>query len=563
MNLSRKSKGAWLILPIASAIGLSTSTGFAFDAYPGSKPGTKLTGFPESAPIYKVRSHGIEQDQAVLLAESFAIKELALDEHGAAHFTDNKAFLSLPMKALAPDNYRDSEDEGGLIYEGFDYDAIARIEVLDLDSASTKVSDVLRGTGLLPPGATPLASHTRFEAVSAKGDPLVEQAIDTAVSFQFSLGEIPLEGPGANIRAAIGTDGSLTQLSYAYRGLEEAGVVLIVDEQEAAKRCATWTTSPDSVGTREITPSLAYYAPPLSERIETLMPSIRCEAVNAKGVASQIYFVPAALDAQPVPLDPDGVKPRSRLLGLFDFDFNFGLIRNAHAAFNRRDVGSEGTGPCSGLPNTGTNIGTFNNRMILDGVAVQFSWLDANAWEQDWKDPSFSGYDQDWVDDVDMAYWQGHGSPDGFSFSGCSSNDDTFLSKSDALWGNRNVEWISLFTCLVLKAEHNGDRWWQRWGPAFDRLHQINSFDTVSYHSAQHGGIFADYMLRNNPMTVRQAWAQASIDDQPAQVIWATMGVISDGNLTNYNDHYWGKGSVGPDIPASQKSGYWRLSGGS
>jgi hypothetical protein len=61
-------------------------------------------------------------------------------------------------------------------------------------------------------------------------------------------------------------------------------------------------------------------------------------------------------------------------------------------------------------------------------------------------------------------------------------------------------------------------------GAAFDRLHQINSFDTVSYHSSQHGGIFADYMLRSNPMTVRQAWAQASIDDQPEQVTWGDYG---------------------------------------
>ncbi len=560
-----KKVGLISLVPIVSSIGVVGANAAGLDAYSTVKAGLNTTEFPTVLPVYKVTGNGISRDQLDRLAHVFRIKAPALDEYGAAHFSDVNAFISLPMKELAPDNKRDSEDDGGLIYEGFDYEAIAKIRVLDLKSAAEKVSGVFRELDLLPRGATPVASHSRFEAVSSKGDVIADQPIDTAVSYQFQLNDIPLEGPGANIRVAFGAEGSVTQLSYAYRTLEEAGKVPVVDESEARKRCATWTTGYDIELGGDITPSLAYFAPALSEKKEYLEPSIRCEAVDAKGVASQIYFVPAAVDAEPIPLDPPQGKRRSQLLGLldFDFDFDFGFIRDAHAAFNRRDAGSEGTGPCSGLPHTATNIASFNNRMTLDGVAIQFSWLDANAWEQDWKDPIYSGDDQDWVDDVDMAYWQGHGSPGGFSFSGCSSNDDTFLSKDDALWGNRNVEWISLFTCLVLAEESGGERWWQRWGPAFDRLHQINSFDTVSYHSSQHGGIFADYMLRNNPMTVRQAWAQASIDDQPAQVIWATMGVISNGSLTNFNDHYWGKGSVGPDIPAAQVSGYWRISGGS
>ncbi|MCU7851966.1 MAG: hypothetical protein KZQ80_07115 [Candidatus Thiodiazotropha sp. (ex Monitilora ramsayi)] len=563
MNLLLKRIGMTALVPIVSSMGIVQAEARDISTASTTKVVKAQSDFPEALPIYKVTEHGISKDQVEALAKALNIKALELDQYGAVHFSDINTFLSLPMKAEAPEYPRDSEDEGGIIYEGFDYQAIEKIKVLDVKSATAKFSGALSETRLLPSGAVPLTSHSRFEAVSSKGKVIADQPIDTAVSLQFRLNDVSLEGPGANIRAAFGGDGNVTQLSYAFRSLKEAGKVLVVDENEARNRCATWTTTFNKALARDITPSLAYFAPPMSERIEILAPSIRCEAVDAEGVASQIYFVPAAVDAKPTQIEPTEQKYRSKLFGMLDFDINLGIIRDAHAAFNRRDVGSEGTGPCSGLPHTATNIASFNDRMILDGVAVQFSWLDANAWEQDWKDPSFSGDDQDWVDDVDMAYWQGHGSPGGFSFSGCSSNDDTFLSNSDALWGNRNVEWISLFTCLVLASESGGDRWWERWGSAFDRLHQINSFDTVSYHSSQHGGIFANYMLRNNPMTVRQAWAQASIDDQPAQVIWATMGVISNGNLSNYNDHYWGKGSVGPDIPASQVGGYWRLSGGS
>jgi hypothetical protein len=89
---------------------------------------------------------------------------------------------------------------------------------------------------------------------------------------------------------------------------------------------------------------------------------------------------------------------------------------------------------------------------------------------------------------------------------------------------------MSLFTCQVLEDSTGGQSWAQRWGQAFRGLHQINSFTTVSYNSANHGGKFGHYMWRspflwwNNPMKVRDAWAQASIDTQPASVRWATMG---------------------------------------
>lgn len=39
------------------------------------------------------------------------------------------------------------------------------------------------------------------------------------------------------------------------------------------------------------------------------------------------------------------------------------------------------------------------------------------------------------------------------------------------------------------------------------------------------------------------------------------MGVLSNVNLSNFNDYLWGRGAVGPDIPAAQKQGYWRIWG--
>src|SRR5262249_3063444 len=159
------------------------------------------------------------------------------------------------------------------------------------------------------------------------------------------------------------------------------------------------------------------------------------------------------------------------------------------------------------------------------------------------------------------AYWEGHGSPTGIYFSGCSSIDDTHLSNTDARWGQGDVEWVSWLACSTLDLGTSGNFWCQRWGGAFDALHQINGYANTAYDSTSHGTAFADYMVRtpflwwNNPMKVREAWAQASIDSQPGGVTWATMGPIGSGGWVTYNDFFWGHGSVGPDLPASLVTG--------
>jgi hypothetical protein len=547
------------------------------------------TGAPVlTAPVYKVVGHGVSAAEAAKLKAAFNLPELAVDEHGVARFADEDAFLALPMKDL-PQGGAQNEEGSPIKFEGFDLDGIRRIRVLDTRSAEALADKALRTSDLLPAGATPISSHTRFEMVGKDGVALADQPIDTTVSFGFRLGDLPMEGPGAKIRVALDGTGRVTQFSYSFRKLELAGEVPIVNKAEALRRCATWTSTPGAEQGRMVQASLAYFAPPLTAQIANIQPSFRCQTFHGNGGVGQVYFVPAGVDARPdpiieIPLNrtrspnmapaaPPTGRGSANPLDLGGSTANLPWDPAAAPApiklTSRIDVGSEGTGPCSGLPWTGANIAGFNNRMSLAGVPVQFSWLDANAWENDWKDPSRSGNDSGWVDDVDMAYWQGHGWPGGFSFSGCSAIDDASMTNADALWGNRDSEWISLFTCLVLNYGSSGSYWWQRWGGAFDRLHQINSFDTVSYHSSQHGSIYANYLTKipwlwwTSAMKVRTAWAYASIDDQPPQVTWATMGVISAGGWVNWNDYFWNQGSVGPDVPASQVTSFWRLSGGS
>ncbi|MEU3454675.1 DUF6345 domain-containing protein [Micromonospora sp. NPDC006766] len=505
-------------------------------------------------PVYRVSATGLDEAQTEALRKAFGIEQLTRTKEGSVGFADEQGFLHIPSIELGAAGK--DEDGNETVASVVDEAALAKLKPVSKDEALSLTQKALTAADLYPKQGEAIASHTTLEMVDAKGRSTVSAALDTTVSFAFTLGGLPYEGPGAKVRVAFSPDGKVTQLSYNTRSLKAEGSVAVLDLKAGRERCA------EAMGgaVRIETAAYAYHAPALDTKLERLEPSFSCSGVTADGTPAQIVFVPAAVDAKlpgpvpsPVPPRPQAAPATGAGLGT--------------QAYGRVDVGSEGTGPCSGLPWTGKNLASFNNQFSSHGIPVEFSWLDQNAWERDFKDPVYRGNDSAWTDHVDMTYWQGHGSPTGFSFSGCSSSDDTFLANTEARWGNGDAEWMSLFTCLVLAKESGGKQWWQRWGGAFDGLHQINSFHTVSYHSASHGGTFANYLLRkpflwwNNPMPVRKAWAQASIDDQPASVVWATMGPTGPRGLVNFDDYFWGKGSVGPDVPASSRTGWWYISG--
>ncbi|HET9518137.1 MAG TPA: DUF6345 domain-containing protein [Actinoplanes sp.] len=525
-------------LLIAGLVGVTAAAVPASAA--AADPAGLPTAGPATLPVYAVRSAGLTDKQVAALGKALGVRKLSRSADGSVQYAA-KTFLDVPTKTTG----RGADEDGNpTATTVLDTAKLRKLKPISAKRALSKVKRALAAARLTPTGAQATAGNTTLETVDTNGRKGVSAALDTTVTYSFTLGDLPYVGPGAKIRVAFDAKGAVTGLNFSNRSLVEVGAVAVPDAAGALARCRAATRG--QIDVRTALP--IYWAPALSTRMMKLEPSFQCAGVDATGSASQIVVVPAALDAV-LPPPPATQAPRPE------------LPTPQARAFGRADVGSEGTGVCSGLDHTGTNLAAFNNGFSSRGIPVEFSWLDHNAWEQDFKDAAFSGDDHNYTDHVDMTYWQGHGSPTGFSFSGCSSNDDTKLANTDARWGNGDVEWMSLFTCLVLEGESGGQAWWQRWGNAFHGLHQLNSFHTVSFHSSVHGGIYANYLLRSNPLRVRSAWAQASIDDQPSSVLWASMGAIGPGGSVNMNDYFWGKGSVGPDIPAAQKTGYWYLRG--
>ncbi len=496
-------------------------------------------------PVYEVKSTGLGAGQVAELQRAFGLKDVQRDDDGSVTFADEKAYLAVPGLEQSPG--KPDEDGQETVATRLDVEALRQLRAIPADDAVKRAQEALRGVGLLPANATASARNTTFEVVDANDKVVTSAPLDTTVSFAFTLDGVPLEGAGAKIRISFDGRGAVSALTYRTRDVVKSGTVKALDLTAARERCGKVLTS----ATRLTDVSYVYDAPALSERVGRLEPGIRCSGTTPDGATASPVTVPAGVDSA-LPEPGPGQPPRQEAF--------------APQWTNRIDVGSEGTGPCAGLPWTGFNVNGFNSQFTSRGIPVQFSWLNQNAWERDFKDPAFAGgWDHLYTDDVDMTYFQGRGSPFGLSFAGCSSSTDTFLANTEARWGNRDVEWMSLYAGSVLRGTAGGQSWAQRWGKSFRGLHQINSFDTVPLHSAAHGSRFGHYLLRtpflfwNRPMKVRDAWAQASIDTQPSWVVWATMGPIGNLWVANFNDYFWTKGPVGPDTLPTL--GYWRISG--
>ena len=119
-----------------------------------------------------------------------------------------------------------------------------------------------------------------------------------------------------------------------------------------------------------------------------------------------------------------------------------------------------------------------------------FDWRGFAAFEKDFKSQALGGWDHNYVDNVDAQWYTGHGSANGITFK--SSVDDKTLSPNEARWGDRDLEWMQLESCQVLRDTNGTHDYFSRWGGAVDGLHILNGFHTNAYCvGGGTGGTFA------------------------------------------------------------------------
>ena len=125
--------------------------------------------------------------------------------------------------------------------------------------------------------------------------------------------------------------------------------------------------------------------------------------------------------------------------------------------------------------------------------------------------------------------------------------------------------WI-IAACGPLQATENGKTWNERWGNTFRGLHLIMGYATTSYDYPNEGRDLANGALAG--LDLRSAWINTAVANQPSKVTWSIMGVYGPGGQTSYNDHFWGRGPVSPDMgleavdgKATLYDGWWIIWG--
>lgn len=260
---------------------------------------------------------------------------------------------------------------------------------------------------------------------------------------------------------------------------------------------------------------------------------------------------------------------------------------------------------------TGDRVAWQSAMSTFGGGSERFCWLADSSWPGDYIEPTPPGTldSLPWIDgDADYSNWGintanivfyiGDSNPEVFAemYPGATpadyntsaggsvwapTNSTTVQIGSQGYdvayagaWGaphpNDQLQWLPMYACNLLENDANAPSPWLRWGPAFNGLHSVLAFHTEALDS---NSFVSDFCLGFlgfpfffEPQTIVQAWlnaANATNIGTPAamgpivniDVLGVTLGI------SDYADHYWGKGTVGPTIPQELINGWWYIKG--
>ena len=148
----------------------------------------------------------------------------------------------------------------------------------------------------------------------------------------------------------------------------------------------------------------------------------------------------------------------------------------------------------------------------------------------------------------------------------------SFAVNYDGSWGpvgpNDTLEWLLLDDCDMLNLKNgSGLNVAQRWGPAFGGLHVLTGFASLGYGDGPfEGGVADDVLAIHGPaQTIVQSWfnSAAATGAGTAAAMGPALEILPGIFICDFNDYFWGKGSVGPTlVPSSFPAGsivYWYL----
>lgn len=201
---------------------------------------------------------------------------------------------------------------------------------------------------------------------------------------------------------------------------------------------------------------------------------------------------------------------------------------------------------CGDLTESDDDAEGFYNTLGSKGFTKSFDYGDNNAWENHFEKSAVGGSDSSYADTVDFVYFSGHGSWNAFHFGINKDSDGSYTRKvhySESQWGDKDLEWIFISACQVLKHEY-----WNYWKPAFNEnpkiLHGMTGFHTVELETPNLGTYFAEYLTNPNwggPYCIKDAWQKATknaFDDSEIEAAICAVWIYNFGIYVKYWEEY-------------------------
>ncbi len=224
---------------------------------------------------------------------------------------------------------------------------------------------------------------------------------------------------------------------------------------------------------------------------------------------------------------------------------------------NSPQFGGEWTGEDDPQAGEDSVVGLYNRLVNTSGweddSGESFTRGENSTYETDYKESNLGGWDEAYIDDVDLAMFQGHSAPvdnvRALQFS--TYQDDYYLEWDEARWGDHDMEWIFLCTCNMLS-----DASMSYWSSALNGTHLIcgskNEF-VVSDHGLHIGDLLVDDGWWDSPRKVKTAWFNGCDYDSDFGRVLRVIGETSGCG----DDYIWRQGSVCSDPVVDGNYSVW------
>ena len=247
------------MLAVAFALGIIIGAPLRASAQAGSE-----------LPVYQVVQNGATAAQSDSLANALNLPAGALVQtNGMALYVDPAHYLNVPSTDVTDPvissnllaNTRNLYPSIPIRLQAVDFTSLSNLTVLDDASALNLLNNALQNAGLSPVSGNPVIGHRTFTYyyTNENGNMISNsQMLDTTVRYQFTLGGIPVIGPGAQVQASYGPGSNVNRVVYSNRQLQPGSLVHLVQPTIASNRLAALFPP----GAVVAPPQIVYWAPP-------------------------------------------------------------------------------------------------------------------------------------------------------------------------------------------------------------------------------------------------------------------------------------------------------------